>query len=378
MDFKYVLGPIVLQHLFLIILICMTYKYSCLPSQRLQMERTPQKCSSGFVWFSSLLIVLYAVFAYAEADTYYYMDLYEENLKSIGPIHVEPVHQWVMKNLSFDYFSWRFITWGTAVLLMVLTIKRLHLDFKISMFAVALFYLLEISRSREVLGISMFFFAASLFFYPSRKRFWSFLLATFLVVASFYFHRGMFAAIALIVFMPLKLKKWYVYILLAAFPFLVVAVGHVVDYIQMGNLLLQYDSLGIADKAETYANQAASEANFFGQVSNFLQYSPIIFGLCAATKKIVFGHFPVPKYIYTFYMYWFFATYISFLFYFQDSSSFLFSRFLAFGYFPMAVVLSYIYCRCGIRRIDKWTIGLAMFWGQFYFLYHYYQIYKGF
>lgn len=301
-----------------------------------------------YVYFG-LLVILYCTFGYADNDFYHYRPLYEDGLYS-NAIHImEDVYYWFIKVLPPNYYVWRCVVWGIATILMIATIKRLQIECRTSICVMALFYVMTLSIMRGNLGISILFYGFSFWVRPTRRVLVSYLFGLLLICASWFFHRSMFVSILPLLLTGFTIKRKVVWLSLMAFPFLVSYVTELLVWIIAGNAdMLEED---VTSKMMGYAGAESAKLNMYGMMFRTLQYIPIVGSLIYITRKVVFQEYRLPKHIYPFFVYWYVMTYISFLFFFQETSNWLFIRFMMMSYLPMVIVLSYYYSQ---NRTNKW------------------------
>ena len=88
---------------------------------------------------------------------------------------------------------------------------------------------------------------------------------------------------------------------------------------------------------------------------------PVYASLALMTKKIVFEEIDVPRYIKALFIYWYAITYIASLFFFQETSVWLFIRFIMMSYFPLCIVVGYYYSNFKMTREKRILMLLQSF-----------------
>lgn len=338
MQFNYEAYP-VLFNIFLFIL--MLYTFPTVYRQGGEYNRTYSEVFD-YILIGSLMI-LYCTFGYADNDFYHYEWLFRQ-IDSVGlNKHFEPIYFWVKTYIANGYLAWRFVVWGSATTIILATIRRLELDIKVANCFLALMYVITLSVMRGNLGIAIMFFGFSFIVKPTIHKSSSYLFGVVLIGVSYFFHRSMLAAMAMLLITPLRLRKSFIIASLIIFPFLVQVVNELLMYIIAGNLQTFGEEMQIGSKMTSYAKADMSVTNFNGMIARFIYYIPIVTALAYMTKKVVFENIELPRYIYVFYVYWYVMVYVAFLFYFQEASVWLFTRFMMMAYLPMVIVLSYNY-----------------------------------
>lgn len=315
--------------------------------------------------FIGLLLILYCTFGYVDNDFYHYERLFESASLSGINIHFEPIYFWIIENITSDYLTWRLLVWGSAVVILLWTFRRLKLDIRTSICFLTIYYVLTLSVMRGNLGISILFWGFTFIIKPLRNRFFSYCLGLSLIASSFYFHRSMFVAICFILVTPFKLNKRIVILSLIFFPVLVYVTNNLLAYINTGIYTDLGAEMQIGAKMTGYIGGESSTANINGIIAKIVTYLPIVVALVYITRKVTFQDVVLPRLIYVFYTYWYMVTYTAFLFLFQEASNWIFIRFLMFAYFPMVVVLSYYYYH-NKRTIFMKTIMLLALLACFY------------
>ncbi len=313
-----------------------------------------------------ILITLYSVFGYCDNDFYYYWRLYIDIKRTGFDEHMEPIYIWMIHNLSWEYFSWRLEVWGGAAILMLLTVRRLEINIRYATCFIALFYLIaSFSYLRGSLGISIMFLGYSYITKPLKNKQFSFLLGVAIIAASYFFHRSMLVSIAMLAITLFKLRKSFVYISVALFPILTVAVERLIAYIVVADLDSFGEDMQIGSRMQGYAAGEAADYNTNGLIQNTIKLAPIVLSLIYIVRKVVFKNYKLPTHIYTLFIYWYWMTYVAFLFFSQETSKWLFERFMCMSYFPMAIVLAYYYSHNKQTHYSRILMLLALFFCVF-------------
>ncbi|KAB6402232.1 EpsG family protein [Bacteroides xylanisolvens] len=308
-----------------------------------------------------VLLILFCTFGYADNDFYHYEGLFKRICSTGLNVHLEPVYYWLIRNVTSNYLVWRFIVWSGTVILSLWTIKRLKLDVRIGLLIFVLFYINIISVMRGNLGIAILFFGFSFIIRPSHNRLLSFLFGCLLIFCSFFFHKSMLFSIAALSVTPFYLNRKTVKISLVIFPFLTVVTTLLLDYIIMNGLIgFDIADMNIGSSMTGYASGTMRQSNIFGKLNQMITYMPVYASLALMTKKIVFEEIDVPRYIKALFIYWYVITYIASLFFFQETSVWLFIRFIMMSYFPLCIVVGYYYSNFKMTREKRILMLLAI------------------
>lgn len=350
--YNYEASPVLLNiFLFLLLL------YTFLPVYNGKNELNRKLSRTSDYIYAGVLIILYCTFGYADNDFYHYKDLYQ----SIGQEHMEPIYWWIKNHITHNsYLSWRFIVWGLATILMLWTVKRLDLDIRTSICFISIFYLMTLSIMRGNLGLSIMFLGYSYLVKPTHARTVSYIWGTVLIAISYFFHSSMILSIAMLAVTPLKLNKKTVIISLVLFPVFVGIVTNFLTEVISGGLAFNNDMMNTGETLQSYAERDMSVSNINGKIAKSITYLPIFVSMIYITYKVVFQKIQLPKHIHCFFVYWYAMTYFASLFYFQETSQWLYIRFMMMAYFPMTVVLTHYYSTCKTTRMMKLIMLLAL------------------
>lgn len=297
------------------------------------------------VFLFVIMYIIISIFAFWAADTYYYWD---EFIKSKSYIifdmtAYEQIYNWLASKVDYNYFLWRFFIFLPACLLFFYTAKRLNIinnNFLLSV----LFFSSFLAFTRGMLGHVLLLFSLVLLI-DRENTFKIRFLGLLLFFLSYFFHKSMFINMIFAILAVLPLKKHTTILLIIAFPLLIPVASFLINAITSGALSLELgDGVGGAgDRTELYASQDRSVSNTFGMISNTITYTPIYLTIFYLIKKVVFQNCfygiekgKVYKYLYNL---TFVSLYIGTLFMFVETSTYISTRFLYMGYFPLPFVL---------------------------------------
>lgn len=314
-----------------------------------------------------LLLVLYATFAYAEADFYHYQFHYDmmkhHNIKSLA----EPIYLWIAQVLPDNYYLWRFSIWGSAALLMIYSLKKIGVYASYAGLLMPIYFWRQFSITRGGLGFCLIVLAIICFF--ENKNYFKKGLAVAALFVSVFFHNSMTAflfVIPIAYLMPLNNKT--IKISLIIFPFLYGITMLITNNLIEMNILAS----GTENLAEGYISKHHSELNILGVAFDVLNFSGQLLMLYLSMKFVLSKKEVVDRPIYFYIKYGYILVYISFLFYGQGVSSFISSRFLHASTFPLIVVYSYYMQHHKINKNDRvamFLLGLYAFYKLAYPMY---------
>lgn len=339
--------------------------------------------SKGVIGFFFLLI-LNSVFALWEYDTYHSWDgfILANQYQRYEIWDYEEIYNWLAAVSGNSYFLWRAYIWIPACLFMYYTAKRLDLlnrNFLVAMLLFGSF----LSYTRGMLGHAMLVFAMVLFI-DKNNNILTKIIGLALVCVSYYFHKSMYVNIIFAVLALFPFGKKTVVASLIAFPFLTIVATYLVDSIASGQLELALGEGvgGVGDATMMYVTAERREANVFGIIEKIMKITPQYLALFYLYYKVkiqkVFNKDKREKV----YNYLFKLTYVAFyiasLFYFVETSSWIYERFKYMGFFPMVFVLGAVWSK--EKTSTKWlkTIILlqtfAIFWMLSFRLYKWYGL----
>ncbi len=309
-----------------------------------------------------LLLIINSVFAFWSEDTYHsWLEFAEANRYLYFELGgYEEVYNWLATTVGNNYFLWRACIWMPACLFMYWTAKRLDLlnrNFLVAMLLFGSF----LAYTRGMLGHTMFVLGAVLFLDKKSGNLMK-ILGVALVCVSYFFHKSMYVNIIFAVLALFPFGKKTVTISLIAFPFLTTVVAYLVDWISSGQIEITLGAGvgGVGDRTMLYISGVHREFNLMGIFGKVLENIPqylTIFYLYnrVIVVKIFGGGTNVYKYLFKLA---YVAFYIASLFFFVETSSWIYERFKYMGFFPMVFVLGAVWSR--EKRLGKWAKAIIL------------------
>lgn len=314
-----------------------------------------------------LLLVVYATFAYGEADFYHYQFHYDMmkhyGIKSLS----ESVYLWIAQTLPDNYYIWRFSVWASAALLMILSLKNVKVNANCAGLMLPLYFWVQFSVTRGALGFAIIIFSLTFVFGSENKKR---IIVILMVLLSVFFHNSMAAFLLLLpVAFILPLNSKIIKLSLLGFPILYFAIMMAAQYLLDINILEN----GAEMLAEKYMERADEKLNIGGIAFDALHFSGQLLMLYLAAKYVIGHKAKMNKAIVVLFKYGYILIYISFLFYGQSTSSFISSRFLHASTFPLVVVYSYYMSNHRVNKTDRIALFLL---GTYAFYKLLYPMYK--
>lgn len=301
-----------------------------------------------------LLLALYGVFAYAEADTYHLEEGYEYMYRTHDIIQVEPFYFWLIQTLPNNYILFRMVVWGSASILIYLSARRMNLNPETFGLFLAINFLPQFAQTRGTIGFALLMLAL-IYVSQSRKKI-NIIIGVLMIFATYFLHKSipMF-----ILFIPLAislpLTKKVIIISLIAFPFFYGMVSYASEYV----LGLSYMSEITVEKGFSYLERESTvdEYSVIGNIFNVLQYSSILC-LFICLVKFYTNINIKDKTSTLLFKYAYISTYVACLFWGQNMSDFLHTRTLHFAVFPTLFASVYCFQNKERTKFDKITIIL--------------------
>jgi hypothetical protein len=328
-----------------------------------------------------LLLIINSVFAFWEFDTYHYwnMFIFANQYQMYDVWEYEEVYNWLAMVVGRNFWLWRACIWIPACLFMYWSAKRLDLlnrNFLVAMLLFGSF----LSYTRGMLGHTMLVLGAVLFMDKKSDTFTK-IIGLVIVCVSYYFHKSMFVNIIFAVLALFPFGKKTVVASLIAFPFLTAIATYLINGITIGQIDMALgEGVGGSNASSSFIMSIAGAekmvANTYGKISDlftitseclallYLYYNVMIRKIFDSKEKV---------FIYLFRL-TYIAYYIASLFYFVETSSWIYSRFKYMSFFPMVFVLGAVWSKekCSSRWI-KFIILLQAVNVSFMLCYRFYK-----
>lgn len=188
---------------------CFLYIYVIKKQYKRTLYRPISKDYSRLVPPSMLALFLFAVTCFTDGDFFHSID-FVQSMKSISyitdGIHYEKVYQYLAVYVGANYLLWRIVIWGSAVLLICLTSKRLKLNIQLVGLLLFIIFANDIGYSRSTLAQSIYFFGLSFLIVPLKNgpRILSFIIGLGIIYLATIFHKSMWLLVGttFVIFTP--------------------------------------------------------------------------------------------------------------------------------------------------------------------------------
>lgn len=289
------------------------------------------------------LIFLVCVISYT-GDFYHYFLMFGRTVGGKAYLgHLEEIYQFIVDFSEGEYYLWRAIIWGCAILALSITFRTIKINPFVVWFVFISYGLIFFQNGRVSLAMSILFLGIAL---TSKKNIIIPLriLGILLIVASMFFHKSMGFGLIIYVLSLIcfKLKKYNIILCILLIPILVYLLRLILgDVIAMQ---VSGDSSMSLKAAQSYLNNDEFENHGIGRFIqlgtlwiNFILWFLIIYK--SIKEKI---YFKWPFEIRIFINFTFFALFISTLFFFDLGfpTKILQLRFAEFSYIPAAIFIT--------------------------------------
>ena len=303
----------------------------------LKSNRTHSTKKGYFCFY--ILSALFSTFAFAEADTYHYHEIYDQMLIYNESIHVEEFYYQLIKFLPANYYVWRFVVWGTALMILIHTLRRLKIDSTFVYLVFPVILLQQFAVTRGCLGIAVFLMSVSYIINPNpRYKIISIILGYLFAVISLFLHQSLIIFAIIFLFALIPITKNVFFILLLAYPIIrAIILPYTINLLGTG--FFDDETVSFATH---YLNSEQSVANINGIIRMIVEYIPRLLVFYFLIKQFVFRQNEYPRVIRIMFQYSFVLFYIALLFWGQETSSFVTNRTIHLMCFPLMITLTYI------------------------------------
>ena len=288
------------------------------------------------------------MFSFWGTDWFHYLN--QINSITAGwDTNLEEVYYRILDFCNYNYLAFRLIVWGGALVLVLLTFRRLSIPTDLATLLFGCIWVIYFSYARVSLAMAMVFYGASLIYKPKQGfGAGSYLIGLALIILSFFFHKS--AVFGLAVFLiafffrnPTKGKTVTLLILIPIIVFL--ARYYLANFI---NLNFADDSSEIGEyvnSGQSYLTRDSSERGIGARLIQLLEVLPyymltvqVISVLSSDRRRLI------PDDIKMFMSLLFVIVFVSSLFMFDlgANTSTVYIRFMRFAAIPSCIVLAYL------------------------------------
>lgn len=291
------------------------------------------------------LICLFCVFAYWSTDYFTFQWIY---YKELTLSFRDPLYYY-LKQLTFgSYTIFRFIIWGSALIMVYYTFNLLRLNKRTAAFIFPFFFLLTFSYARASLAMACYFLGLVLML--KTKRIVS-INGVLFIILSYFAHRSM---LPIILFTPIALQKWNRVGKLVVFfmtPIVFIVVLNIINRFINESFILDDSFSSFSESASKYVQEGYGhkESNLKTVIMANLHYFSIYITYFYLVYKLLISKSlrNLPRPIFVLMVTCTFIIIISIVFYILTFTigltGTLFYRYLFISYIPLIILLTYTY-----------------------------------
>lgn len=294
-------------------------------------------------------IFLFCMFSFWGSDWFSYQHEYllvKESEWYRTKTSLESFYIWLIL-ISPHYFFFRFVVWGSALFFVLLTMKRLKVDYDLAWFFFGVLYLPHFSYGRVSLAMAVMLYGAVLISHPlEKKKRLSLVLGGIFVVGSVFFHKSAALGILVICFSlfcrTTNKNSWFY--IAVAFIGVVLVMRYIVGHFMGSTFEAEEGMAGKSLRAgQNYMNHENSTRGIGGIISSLLERIP--YYMVASLSYLIQSFYKVPKGIgnllkIELYLVIFASVFIIDL---GANTSTIYGRLLRFTIIPSSMILAYAY-----------------------------------
>ena len=318
-----------------------------------------------------LLGCCYSVFAFLTGDFFNYEELYNLAILHGEENHFEPFYYWLIHVLPTNYYLWRAVVWGSAVIIAALIYRKTSPNFRQCSFLFCLMVLPTFPNLRNNLGLVVLYYSVIIFLFSQRNFKTRIILLILGIICAYQLHKSMFMYIVIFGIAMLPTNKYFFIGSILGFPF-------IYKYVPLLSSLFLKDSF--ANEASMASGQGYLDAglsqiaNFYGILQVSIWRLPVLILIAYAIYHIYFKQYIISYRFRVFLNYSYILLYMACLFYAQPVSEFFSSRFQDAVMLPLTIFLGYyltVIHKSKIVKISLYTLVLANLYDFSYSFYKY-------
>lgn len=177
------------------------------------------KSSKTVVLYSAIGCILFCLFDYCDGDFFHYKEHFG-NIKKGYDSPFEMIYNWII-SISWNYYFFRFIVWGTSIWIVKLTVQRLRINDSNFWYLFVIYSLLLFAYARVSLALALSTFGFVIILTAKPKRVFEYCFGLSLIVFSAFFHKSILIVLLLIPLSFLKLGRKSIIIGVCLLPLLI-------------------------------------------------------------------------------------------------------------------------------------------------------------
>lgn len=313
--------------------------------------------------WSIFLMFVFVLFAFWGSDWFHYLEVYPSLLYD-DQSHIEAVYSWIAQNLSFGYISFRFIIWGSSLIVLFAIIKHLPISRDLCLLMFCSIWIIWFAYARASLAMVLLYWGVTILVTQYKQRLFPILLGLVIIGCSLFFHKsvGFGVIISLIVLFSLFLKpRFFLFIAVVSIPFLLIIVREYISEF----LLMEVSE-------ETLMNNTLRGQYYFGAdkrsmgigelLACILEFAPYYLISFQCFKILKNVRYVVPQCIQFFIRYELLGVFLASIFFFDlgfGDTMTLAVRFLRFMAVPSTILLAFFWEKEYFPKISKYTYRIG-------------------
>lgn len=223
-------------------------------NKRVVFSNTNYRVNTFVFW----LFLLFCTTCFLDGDNFHYTQ-WVKNANTKGIIDpfssAEPFYQYISFFINENYFLFRLIVWGGALLLFSATAKRIDINPRLALYLLFMLFLVTFTFSRMTLAVVAYFYGLSFLIKPgARNTILKILLGIVIIIIAREFHRSANVLLALtpLLLIP-NVKNKKIKLIMIICSAIVVYFASYVIIQDMGELVQLTGDDSVVDKYNKYA-----------------------------------------------------------------------------------------------------------------------------
>ena len=341
---------------------------------------SPRSIHSPYRFFVILLLFTFVLFSFWGSDWFHYRDAFS-GLRLGYAGHIEDIYVWISQHLAYDYLSFRFVIWGIALILLLLTLKRLSINYNLALLFLGSVWILWFSYARFSLALSLVFWGIALIYKPWKIKAVSYIVGLSAIVLSVFFHKTALFVVAItlitMVFKNMN-SKGRIYLLILLTPVIISGFRFFIKQYMAIDFDDVEDEFLIA-RGQDYLLRGSSKIGIGTRIQRTLEIVPyyLLTFQCFRIQSSP-RYKRLPPDISFFIALLFLMVFASSLFLLNIdlNTSVIYIRFMRFCCVPAIVLMSFFWENSTFRRLNRWTYLIALMGTAYTMLYSLYIVIK--
>lgn len=319
------------------------------------------------------IILLICVFAVQDTD-YFHYETALSAMQQGAILHFEDAYYIIGEIVQYNYLLFRFVVWGCALSLFLVTIKRFNVPIAVVLFFFVTMYLTKFSYARASLAMSIGLFGFSFVVKPIRWRYVSYVIGVSVIAVSLLFHKSAVFMFPIYLLSLFRMNRYTICISVILFPLGFYLIS------EYGIALLMGADEGdlIAESAQGYLMKDTQKSGIAALILKVLSRTPYYIFLFIMIKGIMDNLYTsIPTYqraivnvsIYV-------ISFASlFLFDYSVNTTIMYYRFLYYSILPLSIVIPILFNMKKYSKMVKISCTMGFYAVVYEILYSFYNAY---